>query len=93
VHKYLEDDEYGVLQQFLAANPEAGDVMPGTGGFRKLRWGDERRGKGDAEGSESSTTYWSAISRSGSLRSSERTKPRISAQIRSDNYAPRSVPN
>ena len=20
--------------------------MPGTGGFRKLRWGDERRGKG-----------------------------------------------
>ena len=25
---------------------EAGDVMPGTGGFRKLRWGDERRGKG-----------------------------------------------
>jgi mRNA-degrading endonuclease RelE of RelBE toxin-antitoxin system len=46
VHKYLEDDDYGVLQQFLAANPEAGDVMPGTGGFRKLRWGDERRGKG-----------------------------------------------
>lgn len=46
VHRYLSDDEYAAVQQFLAANPEAGDVMPGTGGFRKLRWGDERRGKG-----------------------------------------------
>ena len=31
--RYLEDDEYAGLQQFLATNPEAGDVMPGTGGF------------------------------------------------------------
>ncbi len=46
LHRYLTDDEYARVQQFLAANPEAGDVMPGTGGFRKLRWGDERRGKG-----------------------------------------------
>ena len=46
VHRYLSYDEYAAVQQFLAANPEAGDVMPGTGGFRKLRWGDERRGKG-----------------------------------------------
>lgn len=44
--RYLGDDEFAALQQFLAANPEAGDVMPGTGGFRKLRWSDERRGKG-----------------------------------------------
>jgi mRNA-degrading endonuclease RelE of RelBE toxin-antitoxin system len=46
VHEYLSDDEYAALQQFLAINPEAGAVMPGTGGIRKLRWGDERRGKG-----------------------------------------------
>jgi mRNA-degrading endonuclease RelE of RelBE toxin-antitoxin system len=46
VHEYLSDDDYAALQQFLATNPEAGTVMPGTGGFRKLRWGDERRGKG-----------------------------------------------
>src|SRR6058998_2636625 len=46
LQRYLEDDEYAALQQFLAVNPEAGDVMPGTGGFRKLRWRDERRGKG-----------------------------------------------
>lgn len=44
--KYLDDDEYRTLQAELAANPELGDVMPGTGGFRKMRWADARRGKG-----------------------------------------------
>jgi len=34
----MEDDEYRALQLFLAGDPKAGDVMPGTGGFRKLRW-------------------------------------------------------
>jgi len=43
---YLNDDEYRELQNRLAAGPELGDVMPGTGGFRKLRWADPRRGKG-----------------------------------------------
>ncbi len=27
-------------------NPEAGDVIQGTGGFRKVRWADRRRGEG-----------------------------------------------
>ncbi len=27
-------------------DPKRGDVIPGTGGFRKLRWEDRRRGKG-----------------------------------------------
>ena len=44
--KYLDDDEYRTLQAELTANPELGDVMPGTGGFRKMRWADARRGKG-----------------------------------------------
>jgi hypothetical protein len=43
---YLIDDEYRNLQAKLGANPELGDLMPGTGGFRKLRWADARRGKG-----------------------------------------------
>ncbi|MGO9640148.1 MAG: toxin [Candidatus Acidiferrales bacterium] len=43
---YLADDEYRELQNQLAANPGLGDLMPGTGGFRKLRWKDPRRGKG-----------------------------------------------
>jgi len=43
---YLADEEYRSLQYLLAQNPELGDMMPGTGGFRKLRWADKRRGKG-----------------------------------------------
>jgi len=43
---YLSDDEYRELQLHLARDPEAGDVIQGTGGFRKVRWADPRRGKG-----------------------------------------------
>lgn len=43
---YMADEEYVSLQYLLAQNPQLGDVMPGTGGFRKLRWADPRRGKG-----------------------------------------------
>ncbi len=45
VQEYLSDDEYGALQQALVANPEAGDVIRGSGGVRKLRWGFAGRGK------------------------------------------------
>jgi hypothetical protein len=44
--EYLTDDEYADVQLYLANDPEAGDVIPGTGGFRKVRWGDPRRGRG-----------------------------------------------
>ena len=43
---YLSDEGYRALQNELAGNPQAGDLMPGTGGFRKVRWADPRRGKG-----------------------------------------------
>jgi hypothetical protein len=43
---YLTDDEYRELQLHLARDPEAGDVIQGTGGFRKVRWADRRRGQG-----------------------------------------------
>jgi mRNA-degrading endonuclease RelE of RelBE toxin-antitoxin system len=33
------------LVSFLAANPDAGDIMPDTGGARKLRWRAQWRGK------------------------------------------------
>ena len=46
VSEYLPDDDYRELQARLGANPEVGDLMPGTGGFRKVRWADARRGKG-----------------------------------------------
>jgi len=44
--QYLDDEGYRTLQQELARKPEAGDLIPGTGGFRKVRWADSRRGKG-----------------------------------------------
>lgn len=47
---YLADEDYSGLQLFLVRDPEAGDVIPGTGGFRKLRWADPRRGKGKRGG-------------------------------------------
>ena len=47
---YLDDEAYSELQQALTINPRAGDLMPGTGGFRKLRWKDHRRGKGKRGG-------------------------------------------
>jgi hypothetical protein len=43
---YLADEDYRQLQNRLASNPDLGDVMSGTGGFRKFRWTDARRGKG-----------------------------------------------
>ncbi|QWV93395.1 type II toxin-antitoxin system RelE/ParE family toxin [Geomonas oryzisoli] len=48
VHDYLTDDEYGGFQRFLAANPEVGDVVRGSGGVRKIRW--SRRGVGKSGG-------------------------------------------
>jgi hypothetical protein len=33
------------MQLFLMANPDAGSVIRGSGGVRKLRWGVEGRGK------------------------------------------------
>lgn len=46
VADYLDDDAYSLLQNALVENPDCGDLMPGTGGFRKMRWADPRRGKG-----------------------------------------------
>lgn len=45
VQEYLTDDEYSKLQQKLLSDPEAGSVIPGSGGVRKLRWGLAGRGK------------------------------------------------
>jgi mRNA-degrading endonuclease RelE of RelBE toxin-antitoxin system len=42
---YLTDDEYLGLQAFLVRYPEAGNVVPGSGGVRKLRWGMAGKGK------------------------------------------------
>jgi len=55
---YLDDDGFGKLQAFLLKNPEAGDVIEGTGGLRKLRHGDPRRGKGKRGGLRVIYYWW-----------------------------------
>ena len=41
----LSETERAGLIDYLAAIPSAGDLMPGTGGARKLRWGAKGKGK------------------------------------------------
>jgi hypothetical protein len=45
VYHYLSDEEYQGVQLHLLAQPDAGALIPGTGGCRKLRWGRDGRGK------------------------------------------------
>jgi hypothetical protein len=42
---YLDDDEYAELQQFMMQYPEAGSIVRGSGGVRKLRWRRQGSGK------------------------------------------------
>jgi hypothetical protein len=41
----LSDESYAELHWFLVAQPNAGDVIQGTGGLRKVRWTVHERGK------------------------------------------------
>jgi hypothetical protein len=45
VSEHLSDEEYAQLQEALIRDPEAGDLIPGSGGVRKVRWGVRGRGK------------------------------------------------
>lgn len=45
IQGYLTDDEYQELQRMLMEQPEIGDVIPRSGGVRKLRWKAPGRGK------------------------------------------------
>jgi len=45
VYDYLSDDEYSGFQSFLLQYPEAGKVVPGSGGVRKIRWAMAGKGK------------------------------------------------
>lgn len=42
---YLDDADFASLQAQLSAQPTKGDVVPGTGGVRKLRWTRAGMGK------------------------------------------------
>jgi mRNA-degrading endonuclease RelE of RelBE toxin-antitoxin system len=45
IRDLLSDEEYRALQFALGLRPDQGVVIPGTGGIRKIRWGQEGRGK------------------------------------------------
>ena len=45
VQELLSDKDYAALQRHLVNQPNAGDVIAGTGGLRKVRWTTPGRGK------------------------------------------------
>ncbi|WP_208022575.1 type II toxin-antitoxin system RelE/ParE family toxin [Desulfonema ishimotonii] len=44
----MDENERNRLIDYLAAHPESGKIMQGTGGIRKIRWA--RKGKGKSGG-------------------------------------------
>ena len=57
---YLDDAGFHELQLTLMTNPDAGEVIVGTGGLRKLRFADVRRGKGKRGGLRVIYYWWDA---------------------------------
>jgi len=52
---YLSDDEYRGLQSYLLQKPDAGDLVRGSGGVRKVRWAKAGQGK---SGGIRAIYYW-----------------------------------
>ena len=52
----LDDGDYRQLQVTLALKPEAGDLIRGSGGLRKIRWAV--RGRGKSGGIRVITSLW-----------------------------------
>lgn len=45
VYDYWSEEDYRAFQLYLLDNPEAGDVVRGSGGVRKVRWARLGAGK------------------------------------------------
>jgi len=41
----IDDESYQALQTELIARPDAGPIIPGSGGLRKMRWAGSGHGK------------------------------------------------
>jgi hypothetical protein len=50
IKSLLDDDQYSDFQAMLVVNPEAGRLIKGAGGLRKIRWKDPGRQKGKRGG-------------------------------------------
>ena len=57
----LPDDDYRVFQRELLASPEQGDLIKGTGGFRKARMGFPSAGIGKSGGARAIYLYLSDL--------------------------------
>lgn len=45
IQSLLDDGSYRLLQVHLVHRPDAGNLVPGSGGIRKIRWAPEGTGK------------------------------------------------
>lgn len=57
----MTDDELQALLRHLAEHPQSGDAIPGTGGFRKIRWANSQRKKGKRSGSRTIYLFVSLV--------------------------------
>ena len=73
---YLDDDAFRKLQSLLMLKPEAGDIIPGAGGLRKMRFADERRSKGKRGGLRIIYYWWTLDRSSGCSRFTTRMRCR-----------------
>ena len=55
---YLDDDTFGRLQAEMMRNPNIGELIKDSGGLRKMRFADERRGKGKRGGLRIIYYWW-----------------------------------
>ncbi len=55
VIEIFSDDEYKEFQYFITKNPDAGDIIRGSNGLRKLRWSIPGKGK---RGGSRVIYYW-----------------------------------
>lgn len=55
IQELMEDSDYVKLQAALCKRPSAGNLIPGTGGLRKIRWASTGQGK---KGGARIIYYW-----------------------------------
>jgi len=60
IEKLLDRESYRLLQLSLAAHPESGALIRGSGGLRKIRWSGSGRGK---RGGTRVIYYWATEDR------------------------------
>jgi hypothetical protein len=84
IQKILDDESHRLLQLHLLHRPEAGDVIPGSGGIRKIRWAPTGSGK---RGGARIMYYWAVDANTFSCCSrSRRTNKPISLRTSSVNW-------